>query len=126
MSASLRAVVALALALTACSNDKRGAAPAPSASEPAVDAPPPRRPTKKWLLVNNANKCEIYWTDSDATGTPFTTPCPMDLLPGERIRVTGKVCMREGGAPAREQPFVCPDPLTNAEKDDRRDAGLPL
>jgi hypothetical protein len=45
-------------------------------------------------------------------------PCPGDLLPGERIRIAGKTCMRETSDPERREPVVCPDALTNLEKSD--------
>jgi hypothetical protein len=47
------------------------------------------------------------------------TPCPLFLEVGERIRVAGKTCVREGGGPDRTEPVVCPDPLTNFEIHDR-------
>ena len=53
-----------------------------------------------------------------ATRRARTTPCPLDLQVGERIRIAGKTCLRESGDPARVLPVVCPDPLTNLEKRD--------
>ena len=47
------------------------------------------------------------------------TPCPLILEVGERIRVAGKTCVREGGGPDRVEPVVCPDPLTAFERRDR-------
>jgi hypothetical protein len=46
------------------------------------------------------------------------TACPLELDVGERIRIAGKTCVREGPDPARVEPTVCPDPLTNLEKKD--------
>lgn len=112
------ALVAL-LALAGC--EKKGAAAsgpgeiASVAPEPAISA---RRPTKRYYLVRIDQRCEIYARDGDAMTTPITTPCPPDLAPDERIRIAGKTCTRESADKSREQPVVCPDPLTNEEKKD--------
>jgi hypothetical protein len=54
-----------------------------------------------------------------SVSAPTTTPCPPDLHVGERIRIVGMTCTREADAPERDQPVVCPDPLTNLERRDR-------
>jgi hypothetical protein len=117
--------LAALLALTGC-HDR--AAPGPDASA-SVSAPPPepdampsaRRPTRRYYLEHTAARCEVIRVDEGGTTPPIPTPCPTDLLVGERLRIVGKTCLRESGDPARVEPVVCPDPLTNKEK---RDLGL--
>ncbi len=113
---------ALALALAAC-KDTRPAPPAPAAS--ATPAPDPaasaRRPARRYYLAHTAARCEIYAIDPDLVSPSLVTPCPADLQIGERIRIAGKTCIREGGGPDRVEPVVCPDPLTGFEKRDRAD-----
>jgi hypothetical protein len=115
-------LVALAgcLALTGC-KDKHPTAAAVEGSvapdpEPVASA---RRPSRRYYLARTATRCEIYFADPGRVSSPEPTPCPLILQIGERIRVAGKTCVREGGAPDRVEPVVCPDPLTNFEIKDR-------
>jgi hypothetical protein len=91
-------------------------------AEPVVSA---RRPVRRYYLARTASRCEFFFVDPDHTSTRSSTPCPPDLRVGERIRIAGKTCMREGteadaGPEAdRVQPVVCPDPLTELEKRER-------
>jgi hypothetical protein len=82
-------------------------------------APSARRPVRRYYLARTATRCEIYFADPGSVSLPQPTPCPLILQVGERIRVAGKTCVREGGDPDRIEPVVCPDPLTNFEKQDR-------
>ncbi len=120
--ASLVVAGAAALAVGGC----RPSAPAgedagaTAASAPVVEPDAGvRRPTRRYYLGRNRERCEVYSVDGDAVSEPLPTPCPPDLLVGERIRLAGMTCMREGTREqSRERPVVCPDPLTNAEKTD--------
>jgi len=119
------ALAALSLTLAAACHDRGGAPPASSAALPASaasEAPSAaasaRRPTRRYFLGRTQNRCEVFWVEGDEVSTPQSTPCPPDLLPGERIRIAGKTCLREGSDPERREPVVCPDPLTNQEKRD--------
>jgi hypothetical protein len=112
-------LVALAL-LGGCK--ERSAAPAPAASVAALDPDPvasARRPTRRYYLARTAGGCEIYYLDTGGASPPRSTPCPLELQVGERIRVAGKTCVRESNDPERVEPTVCPDPLTNFEYEDR-------
>ena len=99
--------------------------PAPSsgaspASSDATAPDPPRRPAKKWFMARTPARCEVYSVEGEAVSTAEPAPCPRYLEVGERIRIAGKTCMREGSPdPARLVPVVCPDPLTAAEDLDR-------
>jgi hypothetical protein len=116
---------ALALCLLAACADG-GPAPAPSAAPMLALSssyrPPPnpaetaRRPTRRFYLGRTEARCEVYAADPDGTSPATPTPCPPDLSPGERIRIAGKVCMRESDDPDRQKPVVCPDPLTDFEQ----------
>ena len=114
------------LALLALTDCRDRAAPAPvdvasaSAPEPA-SMPSARRPARRYYLERTAARCEIYRIDDDGMSPPTPTPCPGELLVGERLRIAGKTCTRESGDAERILPVVCPDPLTNKEK---RDLGL--
>jgi hypothetical protein len=77
-----------------------------------------RRPTRRCYLAHVEARCEVYAVDPDGGTRPAVTPCPVDLKVGERIRIAGKTCLREGPEPERVEPVVCPDPLTNLEKRD--------
>lgn len=116
----------LALLNAAC-QDRGGALPAPSveaSAEPAPDAgSSARRPTRRYYLGRSQVRCEIFWVDGDQVSSPSPTLCPADLQPGERIRLAGKTCMREGSDPDRREPVVCPEHLTLQEARER--AGAP-
>lgn len=119
-------LVAMAAAALGCAPDPAPApmpssSAAPAASAAAAD--PPRRPTKRWLMARTPARCEVYSVEGEALSPAEAAPCPRYLEVGERIRLAGKTCMREGSAdPARLVPVVCPDPLTAAEEADRERA----
>jgi hypothetical protein len=122
----LRAALALVLgALAGCQGSGDDAAPAEVASAaPLPTAAAPRRPTRRHYLARTAERCEVYSVDLDLVSPAERTVCPQELQIGERIRIAGKTCMREG-RPERTQPVVCPGALMKAEERDReaRDAG---
>ncbi len=122
MRALLATSLALALALASCRDGGPPAPPPATTTSPttALDAPPAaRRPTRRFYLARTAARCEIYFADPGSVSAPMPTPCPGELQVGERIRVAGKTCVREGGERDRVEPVVCPDALTNFEKRDR-------
>jgi hypothetical protein len=96
----------------------------PLATAPTVIASA-RRPTLRNILTRTAERCEVYSIDGERVSPAERTPCPQDLEVGERIRVTGKTCIREG-KPERRRPVVCPGPLLLREqRDGGTDASLP-
>ncbi|MDI1432917.1 hypothetical protein [Polyangium sorediatum] len=106
----------LAALLPACRGGESTDAAAPPPETPPSAAPsaaPPRRPTTRHYLARTAERCEVYSVDRDAVSPATRTPCPPDLHVGERIRVMGKSCMREGST-ERRQPVVCPGALLGA------------
>jgi hypothetical protein len=109
-----------AIAIVAAGCDEPPAPPpAPAADAPPVSsATPPRRPARRYYLARTSDRCEIYAQDGDDRTEPLATPCPEYLQVGERIRVVGKTCFLENTASTdRAKPVVCPDPLTNFEKE---------
>lgn len=95
-----------------------GPPPSASASGAAVPAAPPRRPTRHYYFARTESHCEVYSVDGEQATAATEFPCPDALLPGERMRIAGKTCMRETSDPERREPVVCPDALTNLEKSD--------
>src|SRR5262245_48899667 len=90
-------VLALAFVL-ACNNvDDRAPAPAPAPSTAGlVDAASPRRPSRRYYMTRRGDRCEVYSVDGDHASPTVRTPCPVELNDGERIRLVGKTCLREG------------------------------
>lgn len=97
------------------------------APESPAEAPPARRPARRYYFAHTSGRCEVYSIEGERISPPIEAPCPADLARGERIRLTGRTCMRESPSdPAREVPVVCPDPLVLLEEDEleaARDAG---
>lgn len=73
----------------------------------------PRRPTHKFYLVRTQERCEVHSSDGEKVFPAERVSCPQDLEVGERIRLAGKTCMREG-RPERARPVVCPGTLLYA------------
>ncbi|MGK3997110.1 hypothetical protein [Sorangium sp. So ce1024] len=129
-----RLVPALLAGAAACQGGDAGGQGAGASSVDAGTAlaaegtPAPRRPTRHYHLRRTDEGCELFWIDGDLVSASQEVVCPADLQVGERLRLTGRTCMRESAqTPARAVPVVCPLPLTNLEKADREppDAGAP-
>jgi hypothetical protein len=95
-----------------------GPPPSATASGSAAPVTPPRRPTRRYYFARTESRCEVYSVDGEQASASESFPCPSDLLPGERMRISGKTCMRESPEIDRREPVVCPDALTNLEKAD--------
>jgi hypothetical protein len=108
----------LSLLVSAC-HDRGGTPPTPSDAPSLASAPSAvtsaRRPARRYYLGRTQARCEIFWVEGDQISSPTPTPCPPDLVSGERIRLAGKACLREGSDPDRHQPVVCPERLMLAE-----------
>lgn len=103
-----------------------GAPAGPSFAAGADDdpLPAPRRPSRRFVLAHGGDQCVVYWEDGDQRSKPEQVRCPREVLPGESIRLTGRVCLREGGGRSREVPVRCPDRLVFLEIEARHDAGI--
>ena len=125
LGAALAALLgALLPSCTAKAPAASDAGPADAAASSASSEPPAaatvalRRPTQRYFFAKTQAHCEVYSVAGEQVTTPEVFPCPLDLNVGERIRITGKACLRESADPERVEPVVCPDPLTNLEKRD--------
>jgi len=78
--------------------------------------PSARRPARRFYLGRTHERCELYVVEEDRISSPSPTPCPLEILPGERIRLAGKTCLREGSTPERREPVPCPAPLLEHER----------
>lgn len=83
-----------------------------------------RRPSRVHVLARSAERCELLSVEDATRSRPTPTPCPPELLEGERIRFAGDACLREGIAD-RARPVVCPEPLVEQGLQDRRSADTP-
>lgn len=131
----LRAARALSLALllaAGCREAPAGGAAddgpldGADAAAPGGDGGAPRRPGRRYYFARTSARCEVYRVDGETPSPPEEARCVADLAVGERIRLSGRTCMRESPAdPARQVPVLCPDPLRQLEKDDieAKDAG---
>lgn len=93
----------------------------PRPDEPGAEPswnPQVKRPPWQFFLEKTGERCVVLRVDDGEHITRIEeTACPIDMEIGEKLRLAGSVCVREGGSQARAIPVVCPDPLTNAEKD---------
>ena len=82
---------------------------------------PIRTPAFGYRMIRTGERCEVVIekAEREIERLPKKFACPKDLLLGESIRITGMTCLREGGVAERKLPVVCPDYLTNAERDHR-------
>jgi hypothetical protein len=111
MRSRLCGAALFALLLSGC-RERIGPLPGPP-NEEAVPAPTSsaRRPQRHYYLGRVQSRCDMFWVDGGDVSPPTMVVCPADLLPGERIRLAGKACLREGSDKERSEPVVCPIPL---------------
>lgn len=92
------------------------------------EAPPPgpslsgplNLPAERYVMTRYGERCtiEILRNGEVDETLPTDYACPKELELGERIRLTGMTCMRESADGSElSLPVVCPNPLTNAERD---------
>ena len=119
-----RGAVALLAAvplLAGCPASETDPAQARRAEEPGTEPswnPDVRRPPWKFVFEKTGERCVVLRIDeSERIVRGEESACPIDMEVGERLRLAGSVCIREGGKQARVMPVVCPDPLTLAEKE---------
>lgn len=99
----------------------RGAASMDVELDPAQFASA-RRPAETFVLERTGERCEVTMRVGGAIAStwPRSYACPLELEIGERIRLAGMTCERQSPVAERNAPTVCPDYLTNAERDHRR------
>lgn len=97
-------------------NDEFAPPPAESVEVlPSFDVPA-RRPSVRFYIERTSDRCSVYSLDGDEKSAVKDAPCPEDMLLGERIRIVGMTCVREGATPDRNLPVVCPTHLLAFEK----------
>ncbi len=125
---SLRAAAMVGLALTTACGESGPSQAVPQAPEPTVEPawhPVVRRPGWRFVFERTGERCVVLRIDDKELVTRGEeAACPVDLQVGERIRLAGMACIREGPDRARTLPVVCPDPLTNAERELIQEKGL--
>jgi hypothetical protein len=118
--ASRLARIAAVLGVLGC-GDGGSEQSVPQAPEPTAEPawnPQVRRPGWRFVFEKTGERCVVLRIDDNEHITKGEeAACPVDLQVGERIRLAGRTCMREGPDVTRVLPVVCPDPLTNAERD---------
>jgi hypothetical protein len=121
----MRAAIVALCALAACDDGGERFAPAPveSSNAAAPSASAPKKPPRIYYLVNEAKKCEVFWLEDGQRSIKKSRPCPRDVAEGEKIRLTGKNCIRESLEPARNIPVRCPRELYKAAEADQHGGG---
>jgi len=74
-------------------------------------------------MAYTSGRCTVYWVEGPQQSMFRQEPCPRELEPGERVRLAGRLCIRESDNHAREGPMRCPQPLVETAAHDRQDAG---
>lgn len=85
-----------------------------------------RRPEVEFYLQKVGDRCEVYDEVLGVKGVGKDAACPAEMLLGERLQIVGMVCMLQSAEPSRRLPTVCPDSLTNFERDYRTRNSVPL
>jgi len=112
-----RAVSLSVVFALACGKTEAGLGPAASDTLMLPDiAMSARRPTVRFYMERTSDRCSIYALDGVVKSAVKDDACPEDLLLGERIRVAGMTCTREGESPDRSLPVVCPAALIRFER----------
>jgi hypothetical protein len=115
-----RALHIAALLLAGCGKSEAGLGPAASDTLELPDiAMSAKRPTLHFYMERTSDRCSVYGLDGVVKSPAKDEACPEDLLLGERIRIAGMTCTREGETPDRSLPVVCPGSLLRFEKASR-------
>ncbi|MBW2528308.1 MAG: hypothetical protein JRI23_29295, partial [Deltaproteobacteria bacterium] len=80
-------------------------------------------PDRTYVIVYGAPQCIVQWEMGDRRSKPLAVRCPRELQEGERIRLSVRVCFREGRSRERDAPVRCPVDLIDFERAERADAG---
>jgi hypothetical protein len=87
-----------------------------AAPDDSADFPPiaSALPQAVFVLERAGESCVLYRVEGDTRGLGDAATCPRGLEDGERIRWSGRSCMRESGDPRRTVPVRCPVDLADA------------
>lgn len=117
------ALFILSLALSACEEGGERFTTSPPPSAPPAPSYKPAKGVRTYYLVAEEKKCNIYWVEDGQRSVTRSRACPREVAPGEKIRLTGRTCMRESLEQARNVPVRCPRELYKAAEADRSGEG---
>jgi hypothetical protein len=86
---------------------------------PANELPPRDEARERFVMERTTDRCEVivFVGGAEVRRVPERFACPKDLELGERIVLLGRTCKRESTTRERNLPVLCPDYLTNAERE---------
>jgi hypothetical protein len=122
----MRVACWLPLALAGCDEDGSRFVPPPGATAPETAASPSASTARAYYLSNADGKCVYYWVEGESRSEHKSLTCPRAAKTGEKIRLTGRTCMRESPDASRSLPVRCPQELYKAAEADEEDAGASL
>jgi hypothetical protein len=76
-----------------------------------------------YVVANRSGECVMYWREGEQTSVEAEIPCPRELEVGERLRYTGRTCMRESSDASRNLPVRCPKQISHALRDEKNGKG---
>jgi hypothetical protein len=74
-------------------------------------------------VSNSAEVCHVYWIDGGTRSVKKWLPCPRELNDGEKMRLTGKTCLRESDDRSRNVPVRCAKYLFRMQTHDAEGSG---
>jgi hypothetical protein len=86
----------------------------------------PKKPGRNYYLANEESKCRVYWIEDGMRSVDRFRACPREVEPGEKIRLTGRTCIRESATESRNMPVRCPRELYKAKEADQDGKGPDL
>lgn len=115
----MRHLLAVAVALAGCSERERPSRHDPFDVELRADELPERDPDEpRFTMERVTDRCIVVIESGPiAEKLPTMFACPKDLELGEKVHLVGRTCMRESIVKDRNVPVLCPDYLTNAERE---------
>jgi hypothetical protein len=86
---------------------------------PPHELPPKDETRERFVMERTSDRCEVmvYVRDALVRRLSERFACPKDLELGERILLHGRTCERQSNLRERNLPVLCPDYLTNAERE---------
>ncbi len=78
---------------------------------------------RSYFAANEHGSCVVYWVEHEQRSVGKEIPCPREIERDERLRLTGRTCIRESAQPERNLPVRCPKEVFYVERDDARTKG---
>lgn len=114
-----RLTLAVALSLSCSQEDPRRSHEPFDVEIPADQLPLKDETRARFVMERTTERCEVlvFVQGAEVRRLPERFACPKDLELGERIVLLGRTCKRESITRERNLPVLCPDYLTNAERE---------